>query len=1253
MSPSPGRIFNPYPGLRPFREEESHLFFGRAEQVDELLGSLRRSRFVAVMGPSGSGKSSLVAAGLYPALHGGLAPGMGSRWAIASLRPGANPIRNMASALASQPELANVSEEPILAPARIEATLRASALGLSDLASTALADEDGHILVVVDQFEELFRYEQAGLGRASDASAFVQLLLEASRSDAPIEVIVTMRSDFLGDCAQYRELPETINDGLYLVPRLTRSQMREAMSAPAAVGGARLAPRLVQRVLNDAGSDPDALPLVQHALMRTWDLWEERGILDVPLDLDLYAAAGGVDNALSRHADEAFAELGDDDIRRVAEVMFKRLTEIGKDGRETRRPTSVEEIRAVAGSTRQEVEEVVEVFGRPGRSFVTVSDDDVVDISHESLIRQWARLRTWAREEARSRDEYQRLADAAERWEMGEAALLRDPDLKVASIWWEDTQPNEAWADRYDPSFKRASGYLEKSRSAATRRRVLSGLGVVGLGVVAVLFALLAVRATRAENRAELQEHIAVARLLAAESAGLGVDNRELSILSALAALAATGDDNFRVPEAEEALRSAMADPLGTPLPAGPGLQRLEGPVKVVAFSPDGRWLVTGGDDPAVLLWDVTSPSTAPTSLAGHEGWIVAAAFSPDGRQVATADDSGLVLVRNIGTPGEQLRITTHNVPVQDLAFSPDGAWLATAAADDAAWLHAVDDPTVDSARLSHRGFVYDVEFSPNGEFLATGSGDGTAVLWEVDELANRIPLHEGSSDVVAVVFEPTGERVVVGTDAGIVRVVDVSGNEVLEVDTRAPLASLAVSADGGVAATGGHDGIVRVWDLITSDDTSTPIAELPLTGTIDEVAIDDDLRWLVAGGPENAAAVYAMSPLDDTPQLLAGPVLGFDLGPDGMLAVGSSHGSVRLWNLDDLSTTPFFFTTLDEQGRNARVYSMAFSNDGAELATGTDDNALWRWRVDDPEAAPQVARRQVSGEFPDASINAVAYSGDGQWLATGSGDHIVEIYDRNSAGDDPDTEEFDEAVISLAFSPDSRWMAVGLRDDEALLVDMTTSARRRTPLTAHNDDVTDVAFNPASGWLAVSSQDGTTSLWNLDDPTAPVEILGGHAGVVSSVAFSPDGSRLATGDWDGTVLLWDLDDLTASAQTLAHDAQVVDIAWRPDGQLLGVALDGSFAGWDLSAPEIGASAANPAHSLNRAPGGNRVAFSPDGRLLATIGGDGSAGLWMQLEDLMDLACSKVGRNPSVEEWESIMPGEAPPQTCRQWPSDR
>jgi tetratricopeptide (TPR) repeat protein/energy-coupling factor transporter ATP-binding protein EcfA2 len=483
---------NPFPGLRPFESNETHLFFGRDGQSEELLRRLKRTRFLAVVGTSGSGKSSLVRAGLLPALQGGLMASAGSDWRIAILRPGGDPIGNLASALVSPAVLGSGDEKDAdIQAAMAETTLRRSSLGLVELVSRARTklDEKGeplfleyeNLLVVVDQFEELFRFKQLIEEETSkeDAAAFVKLLLEAVGQKAEkIYVVLTMRSDFLGDCSQFWELPEAINNGQYLIPRMTRDERREAISGPVAVGQGEISDPLVNQLLNDVGDNPDQLPIMQHALMRTWDHWLAHRRNGDPIDIPDYNAIGGMAEALSRHADEAYAEL-DDKQQAIAEKLFKGLTEKGTDNREIRRPMEVGEICELTGADEAAVIAVVEVFRREGRSFlmppptdaltgapVHLNRESLIDISHESLIRNWDRLKIWVDEEARSARIYRRLAETAVLHKEGGAGLWRDPDLGVALTWREQNVPNKVWARRYHPEFPLATSFLDESVTA-------------------------------------------------------------------------------------------------------------------------------------------------------------------------------------------------------------------------------------------------------------------------------------------------------------------------------------------------------------------------------------------------------------------------------------------------------------------------------------------------------------------------------------------------------------------------------------------------------------------------------------------------------------------------------------------------------------------------------------------------------------------------------------------------------------------
>ncbi|HEU4432109.1 MAG TPA: hypothetical protein VFR51_01850, partial [Pyrinomonadaceae bacterium] len=272
------RIKNPFPGLRPFETEEYRLFFGREGQSDALLARLQRTRFLAVVGTSGSGKSSLIRAGLMPALRGGLMAGTGSGWRIAVMRPGGDPIGNLAAELVKDDVLpaAGAGLRTDEAEAVIDATLRGGSLGIVDAAYQGRLGEHEKLLIVVDQFEELFRFRAAQQNtNADEAAAFVKLLLEAAHQrELSIYIVLTMRSDFLGDCAQFQGLPEAINEGQYLIPRMTRDERRFAVTGPVGVTRGKITEPLVNRLLNDVGDNPDQLPILQHALMRTREHWQ-------------------------------------------------------------------------------------------------------------------------------------------------------------------------------------------------------------------------------------------------------------------------------------------------------------------------------------------------------------------------------------------------------------------------------------------------------------------------------------------------------------------------------------------------------------------------------------------------------------------------------------------------------------------------------------------------------------------------------------------------------------------------------------------------------------------------------------------------------------------------------------------------------------------------------------------------------------------------------------------------------------------
>lgn len=472
-------LSRPFPGLRSFTADESHLFFGREGQSNKVVTLLRHGGFVALVGTSGCGKSSLMRAGVLPVILGGGVGPRETKWQIVDFKPGADPMGGLAEAL--RRTLGSTDESTDWLRRGSSSLITA----VEDARKAGTLEADENVLILVDQFEELFRYrirsQSSEAGDRDEKAEFVALLLNAaSRREARIYVVLTIRSDFLGDCAQFRDLPEAINGSQYLIPRMTRDQRQSAIEGPIRVAGATVSPQLVRMLLNDLGDDPDQLPVLQHALMRTWDVWSERGRREDPIDVEDYRAVGSLQQALGNHADlvllEALEALGSPDSP-VVKRIFQRLRIVDAQARETRSPATVCELAASANATTDAVRTALDCFrdDRNGRSFVTpfmstvthLGDDTQVDVTHESLLRRWPVLAgPWVAEEEDGRRIYTRLASAAEDDSNSAHNFLRGGALERAVDWWDRRKPSKTWAVRYHAGFEAARDYLTRSREA-------------------------------------------------------------------------------------------------------------------------------------------------------------------------------------------------------------------------------------------------------------------------------------------------------------------------------------------------------------------------------------------------------------------------------------------------------------------------------------------------------------------------------------------------------------------------------------------------------------------------------------------------------------------------------------------------------------------------------------------------------------------------------------------------------------------
>jgi hypothetical protein len=456
---------NPFPGLRPFNEHDAHRFFGREQDLEAMRTRLSRERTLTVIGLSGTGKSSLVRAGLLPLLRAGTS--QRERWRIGVMRPGSAPVDQLAQSLESALD-GQFDGQPAPDTFAIRAaTLRRGSLGLIEAIAEARLSPDDRVLIVVDQLEELFRFAFSREDGADQARAFAQLLLEAVlQRDLPIYVVLTIRSDFVGECAGVPGLAQLVNQSPYLVPHLTRHGLRRIVERPLEAYGQIITHRLVNRILLEVGDDPLRLPALQHVLMRTWEAWSANGGVG-PIDMDAYDSAGGLDHALALHADAACASL-DQGGQRIAEIVLSALTD-RIDGRLVRRPEQLRHLAELCGTAVADVARVVDVFRSPSANFLTpppaiaLSGDSVIDITHESLIRSWPRMSHWIEMEEQRASRYRRLMSDAQMWRQDAASLLRNPELAMARQLMSERIVSPAWARRYGGSYDIACEYLAAS----------------------------------------------------------------------------------------------------------------------------------------------------------------------------------------------------------------------------------------------------------------------------------------------------------------------------------------------------------------------------------------------------------------------------------------------------------------------------------------------------------------------------------------------------------------------------------------------------------------------------------------------------------------------------------------------------------------------------------------------------------------------------------------------------------------------
>ncbi|WP_405889489.1 hypothetical protein OG427_02875 [Streptomyces sp. NBC_00133] len=1212
----------PYPGLSAFGAEQARWFFGRdvltADLMVRLDERLREGGALAVVAPSGAGKSSLLRAGLLPAIARGSLPVVGSaRWPCLLFTPTGHPVQALAAQLAevtgSTPE--RMGEVLSVGPTPCVAMVREALQGRTDGGGTA----DRRLVVVVDQLEELFTLCTDEHERRDFLSLLSALAAPGDNGRAPAALVVYgLRSDFYTQCANYPELRTTLQNDQVLVGPLSEDGLQEAIQYPAQDVGLEIEPGLVELLLRDLGTpahnhqpssaagaggpgryEAGRLPLLAHALRATW---QQNGSI---LTVDGYRATGGIHHAIATTAETRFNKL-DPLGMQTARTLFLRLVKIGDGVDDTRRRVPHEEILSASGNLASSAA-VISTFTE-GR--LLTHERDTVEITHEALLHAWPRLRQWIDTDRAGNLIRQELEEAGADWERNgrdAGALYRGSRLEAA----------RAWANtRQEDSFgSTASAFLAASvrqKRRATRRRrsvivVLSILALIASGTAAVAFQQRATaQSERATAKAERDTAIYLQTVSMADSLR-GTDPSLAAQLDLVAYrmrptldlsthLMNDANSTLSMPlEHPHKVASAVLSPDGKslasssfdgtvrlwnltdpmhPKPLGKPLTDGAQPEVSVVFSRDGKLLASGGGDKVVRLWDLSHPMRPRPlgkPLTGHTDAITSVAFSPDGNTLASTGHDRTIRLWNLADPARAVPlgepVTGHSDDVNSLDFSPDGRALASASRDGTVRLWNVADLThpapLGKPLTGHDGPVWSALFSPDGRALASAGADKQVRLWNLADPARPVPWGNplaGHTDIVS---------------------------------------SVAFSPDGRILASAGGDGTVRLWNLA---DPARPV------------------------------------PLGEALTGHDGPVTSIAFGPDGYtLASASFDGTVRLWSRPRTVLT----------GHSGPVWSIRFSPDGHTLASASRDGTVRLWNLADP-ARPVPLGEALTGH--DGHVYSVAFSPDGRTLASASSDKTVRLWNLSDPArpkplGNPLRGHTDLATY-VAFSPDGRTLASTSQDKTVRLWNLTDPAHPRTlgePIIGHTDGVWSAAFSPDGRTLATASNDISVRLWNVTDPDH-VEQLGerltGHAAPVSSVAFTSDGHTLVSGGSDNQVRLWNVTD-PAHPKHISAPAgfagPVTSALFNRNGKRLYVASEDKTVRL-LDSSDSTAPLRMGKPLVGHLAGVQSLDLSPDENTLASGSYDFTVRLWtLNGDSPISQVCRATG-NITREQWKVTLP---------------
>lgn len=1129
---------NPYKGLRAFTEADTSDFFGREVLVDGLIelltpttdtsttpiretGKEREAalhRFLAVVGPSGSGKSSAVFAGLLPILRRGALPDS-DRWFIVTMTPGDNPLAALEAALLS------VAAKPA---SYLKEQLRGSERGLLWAVDALLPDNEAEVLLVVDQLEELFTL----VTEEATRDHFLKLLAaSATDSASRVRVIVTLRADYLDRALIYPEFGAVLRQRVEFVLPLSPAEIERAIAQPAQRVGVTVDADLVAAVVADVRAEPGTLPLLQYALTETFDASDRRR-----LTLADYAGHGGVIGALAKRAETVYGAL-DTSQQSAVRQLFLRLTSLGEGTGDARRRVRRSELAALTANP----DPLLEAFGR--YRLLTFDHEagtrePTVEVAHEALLRSWPQLRHWLDTSRDAIRQQRMLADAAAEWERSgreKSYLLAGTRLAGFAEWAKTTDIALTAAERayLDASIaeRQRADELETARKLHETRlerraqnflRVLVGVFLAAT-LIAGMLALLAFDQSRtAQNNAgtaTIAQGQALAEAARVETAAADIHGLALTNGAQLALSAGNTDlaialalESGKLPRTE-GLR-ALADAA-----FAPGTRRRfdfgQDMIWDAVYSPDGQTALFGASDHDMILWDIARGEEI-RRYSGHDDWVRSVAFSSDARFALSGSADSTVILWNIETGEIVHRMRGHSASVDAVAFSPDGTQALSGAQDNLAILWNLETGEAIMRLEGHSEWVSSIAFGPGGLTALTGSFDKTVILWN---LRSGEPIIRFSGHTEAV-------------------------------------GDVKFSPDGLYALSGSTDKSLIFWSF----ETGAALRHYKgHSGAVTSVAFSPDGAYILSGATDNAMILWDANTTAalHTFRGHTASITNVVLSPDGRSALSSAYdNSVRQWDLFNGAEIQRY------QGHDEYVSAITISPDGQRMASASGDDSIVVW----DSASGEMLHRLVGHE---GDVFGVAFSSDGTLLASSGDDDQVILWDSVTGEMLKTLAGHRDGVTDVAFSPDGRLLLSASQDNTLILwdsdPDSSTFGEQLQRWIGHTWIVNDVTFSPDGETALSSSWDNTLILWDVETGTK-IRQYEGHSDMVWGAVFSPDGETILSGSVDRTMILWNTRTGAIMRRFVGHSAQVNAVAFTPDGQYaLSSSRDNTVAVWNIA----------------------------------------------------------------------------------------